>query len=457
MDLECDITVIGGGMAGLVAGTIASKNGLSTILLRKGQSATAYSSGAIDVMGYLPEATEPFSSPEEGLAVVAGLFPLHPYSVIGYSEDVQPDEVVSAIVDRARESILWLKTSLNETIAPLIGSFDSNIHPITILGTTKPTCLVQKTMFSETLEQNQDSVLLFAGFTGYPEFSSSIAAKTYLEDRIAIGASPRKVGRCNLKLAPFGKIYNISSIEIARHFDHKNSIEDVVEQLKKQVDQLGATHVAFPPVLGLKFTPETKNVLEKSLGVEVFELLGFPPSIPGMRLQLALEGLFKKSGGKLMVGHEAISYTKNENQVTHVIAKAPRRELIIDTKAVILASGKFIGGGLHGDQNGICEPVFHQMTVTGAYHSASDIIPSRYTNRVSITPEGQPVFSCGLTVDPHFRPVREDGVEWARNLFAAGSILAGYDYSIEKSGLGVAVTTGYSAAKSAIDFVKEVS
>jgi len=457
MDLECDIIVIGGGMAGLVAGTIASENGLSTILLRKGQSATAYSSGAIDVMGYLPEATEPFSSPEEGLTAVAGLHPLHPYSIIGYGEDVKPDEVADAIVGRARESLLWLKTSLSETIAPLMGSFDSNIHPITILGTTKPTCLVQKTMFSETLAQNQDSVLLFAGFTGYPDFNSSIAAKTYLEDRIAIGAAPRKVGGCILQLAPFGKTYNLSSIEIARHFDHTDSIENIIEQLKKQVDQLGATHVAFPPVLGLKFAIDNKNTLEKSLGVEVFELLGFPPSIPGMRLQLALEGLFKKSGGKLMVGQEAISYTMKENQVTQIIAKAPRRELTINTKAVILASGKFIGGGLQGDQNGIREPVFDQMTVTGAYHSANDVIPSRYTNRVSISPEGQPVFSCGLTVDPHFRPIREDGVEWARNLFAAGSILAGYDFSTEKSGLGVAATTGYSAAKNAIDAIKGVA
>ncbi|MHA2352229.1 MAG: FAD-binding protein, partial [Candidatus Thorarchaeota archaeon] len=64
MDIECDLLVIGGGMAGLVAGTVAAEAGLSTILLRRGQSATAYSSGAIDVLGYLPDASEPFSTPE---------------------------------------------------------------------------------------------------------------------------------------------------------------------------------------------------------------------------------------------------------------------------------------------------------------------------------------------------------------------------------------------------------
>ncbi|MHA1850554.1 MAG: FAD-binding protein, partial [Candidatus Thorarchaeota archaeon] len=55
MDIEADLMVIGGGIAGLVAGTIAAEAGLNTVLLRKGQSATAYSSGAIDVIGYVPE------------------------------------------------------------------------------------------------------------------------------------------------------------------------------------------------------------------------------------------------------------------------------------------------------------------------------------------------------------------------------------------------------------------
>jgi glycerol-3-phosphate dehydrogenase subunit B len=457
MDIECDLLVIGGGMAGLVAGTIASDEGISTILLRKGQSATAYSSGAIDVIGYLPEASEPFSSPAEGLTAVAGLYPLHPYSVVGYSEDVESDNVVTEIVGRARSTITWLAKNFKDSITPLKGSFDSNIYPITILGTTKPTCLIQETMYSETLEEREDSVLLFSGFTGYPDFNPSVAAKTYLEDRLAIGKPPRKVGWCTLQITPFGKSYNLSAIEIARHLDHENSIEDVAEQLKKHVDQLGVTHVALPPVLGLKKALKNKKRIEEQIGAEVFELLGFPPSIPGLRLQIALEGVFRKSGGKLLAGHEAISYTKTEDLLKSVTAKAPRRVIQITAKAFILSTGKFIGGGLSGNENGISETVFNLMTVTGAYHSAGDILPSRFTNRVAISPKGQPIYSCGLTVDPHFRPVQEDGVEWASNLFVAGSVLAGYDYSIEKSGLGVAATSGYSAAKSAINFIKEVA
>ena len=50
-----------------------------------------------------------------------------------------------------------------------------------------------------------------------------------------------------------------------------------------------------------------------------------------------------------------------------------------------------------------------------------------------------------------------DAMKFASNLFSAGAVLAGYEYSIEKSGLGVAAMSGFSAAKNAIDFIKEVA
>ncbi|MFW9792928.1 MAG: FAD-binding protein, partial [Candidatus Thorarchaeota archaeon] len=222
----------------------------------------------------------------------------------------------------------------------------------------------------------------------------------------------------------------------------------------QSVEKFGATHVAVPPVLGIRNAVKNKKKLEEVIEAEVFELLGFPPSVPGMRLQFALDDVYRNFGGKLLVGHEAVSFERNDSHLTHVTARSPRRLLDVEAKAFLLSTGKYIGGGLAGDEKGIRETVFGLMTVTDAYHSAGEIVPSRHTNRIAISPEGQPVNSCGLTVDPHFRPVNEDGVEWASNLFSAGVILAGYDYSIEKSGLGVAAVSGFSAAKNAIDFVK---
>jgi len=457
MDIEADLVVIGAGMAGLVAGIIAAEAGLDTVLLRKGQSATAYSSGAIDVIGYVPEASEAFVSPEEGLFILSRLYPLHPYSVIGYDDRIEPEKINDAIVGRARETVSWLKTHLDGTLAPLDGEFDSNIHPITILGTTKPTCLIQKTMNSGNLTDREDSVLLFVGISGYADFNASAAAQTYLEDRMASSGSPRKVAHCVLQITPFGKSYNLSPIELARHLDHEGSIESIAEQLKEHIEQVGATHVAFPPILGIQHALRNKTKLEEMTGTIVFELLGFPPSIPGHRLQKSLETIFVNSGGKLLLGHEATSYQREGEVLKSITATSPRRQIKIDAKAFLLATGKYIGGGIAGDENGLKETVFGLMPVTGDYHSATDIVPSRSTSTLSISPMGQPIQSCGLSVDPKFRPVTEAGTEWALNLFAAGAVLAGYNYSIEKSGLGVAATSGYNAAKNIVALIKEVA
>ena len=457
MDLECDIVIIGGGLSGLVAGTIACEAGLNTILLRKGQSATAYSSGAVDIIGYLPEASEPIVSPLDGLAAIAGLYPLHPYSIVGYDETIESENIIETIVGKTRQAIEWLKAHLGSSISPLVGDFAKNIYPITVLGTRKPTCLIQKTMDYGDLETREDSVLLFVGFAGHPDFNPSAAAKTYLEDRIASEAPPRKVSHCLVDIAPFGKSYNLSSIEIARHFDHKDSIEKLAALLQDQIEQLGVTHIAFPPVLGIRKALQNKERLEELTKTSIFELLGFPPSIPGERLQRSLEEMFTGAGGKILIGFEATSFDKTKNKLNAIIASSPRREIRIEGKAFLLASGKFIGGGITGDVSGFHEPLFNLMTVTGDYHSADGLIPSRFTNRLSLSPVGQPLQSCGLSVDPQFRPITEDGIEWAENLFAAGSILAGYNYSIEKSGLGVAATTGIEAAKNIVSYLKEVA
>ncbi|MFW9982373.1 MAG: anaerobic glycerol-3-phosphate dehydrogenase subunit GlpB [Candidatus Thorarchaeota archaeon] len=455
--MEADLLVIGGGMAGLAAGTISAENGLQTIVVRKGQSATAYSSGAIDVIGYLPDATEPFGTPREGLTAIAGLYPLHPYSIVGYSNDVNPEKVVDIIVDRTQEAVIWLKTHLDGTIAALDGDFNTNIDPITILGTSKPTCLIQKTMNPGDVQEQDDSTLLFVGISGYPDFNPAAAAKTYLEDRISYGLPPRKVVHCSVQVSPFGNAQNISGIEIARHLDHAESIDEFAEQLKVQVEKVGATHVALPPILGLRKAIQNQNRLKQLLGSNVFELLGFPPSVPGLRLQLALEEIFRKSGGNLLIGHEVVSYQMMEDKIEIVNARAPRREIQVRAKAFILASGKFIGTGLVGDEKGVRETIFDLTTITQSYHSANNLLPSKATSRIPITPVGQPIFSTGITLDPQYRPIRDDGIEWAENLFAAGSVLAGYNYSVEKSGLGVALTSGFSAATNAISYIKEVS
>ncbi|TFF84044.1 FAD-binding protein, partial [Candidatus Thorarchaeota archaeon] len=320
------------------------------------------------------------------------------------------------------------------------------------------TCLVQETMLpSPRMESEEESVLVFAGIRGYGDFNPKAATKAYLRTRIMTGNPPKKVVHGSIEIAPFGKHHNLSSAEIARHLDHEGSVDDVVKQLKPHVEQFGATDVAFPPILGVRNAGKNKTRIEEELGIRAFELLGFPPSVPGLRLQKSLEQIFVSRGGNLLPGHEAVSYSLDDGLLDSLTVRGPRRTIKARARAFVLATGKFIGGGLSGDITGIRENVFDLMTVTSEFYSAERAIPTRSTNRVAISPLGQPLYSCGLSADPHLRPVKRDGTEWAANLFCAGAVLAGYNYASEKSGLGVAATTGRVAAKNAKQYLREVS
>ena len=447
--LETDVLVIGGGMAGLAAATIAQQRGAETLLLRKGESATSMSSGAVDVLGYLPRSLEPIESPAEGLLGLASMYPLHPYVLLGTRSD---SDVFNA--HAVEEPIEWLKKTVDGAEFKLIGSMNENRFPICVLGSSKPTCLIQDTMDSGSVgEDDQSDVMLFVGIKGHADFNPRAAARSSASGRTHTDRIPHRVVDCVVDLAPFGHSFNVSSIELARHMDHQDGTNEFVAQIAKEVKRTRATRVVTPPILGLKKPRSNASVMAKELDVGVSELLSFPPSVPGCRLQDAMESAYVSAGGKIMLGFEASSCTVRGRLIGSVAARGPRRNVTIDTKSVVLASGKFIGGGLHADENGVRETALNLVTVTGEYYPASDIRPAHYSSRFAINPDGHPLFSCGVPVDSDMKPIDSDGHARFANLFAAGSVLAGYDYLSEKSGLGVALVTGYAAGLNATRFV----
>ncbi|MHA2423892.1 MAG: anaerobic glycerol-3-phosphate dehydrogenase subunit GlpB [Candidatus Thorarchaeota archaeon] len=454
MDLETDVLVIGGGMAGLVAGITAAQAGSTTIVIRKGQGATVNSSGAIDIAGYLPGAETPFISPIEGLAAYTSLMPLHPYSTLGLTESGKIQ--IEQVVDSVRESIEWFKKSLEGTPASPIGTTDSNIGGLSIIGTWKPTCLLQQTMYTDRLA-NEDEVLLFVGISGMPSFNPSAAAKSFIDLVMDSGIGPRKVVHTLLEGLSISKKPNLSGIEVARFNESSDGMMEFADALKEQVSKIGATLVALPPILGVNNPQKVKAHIEEVTGVEVFEMIAFPPSLPGYRLMRSLEDVFVKAGGKLMVGYEASGFSMKDKTITSVSLNGPRRSIEVKAKSVVLSTGKFIGGGIAGDKDGLNETLFGLPVLNADRILVGDTRPYRMTRVTSVQPEGHTVFECGVGFDSLLHPTDTSGEPFASNLYAAGSILCGYNYHIEKSGLGIALVTGRVAGMHASGFVKEGS
>jgi len=110
----------------------------------------------------------------------------------------------------------------------------------------------------------------------------------------------------------------------------------------------------------------------------------------------------------------------------------------IRAKGVILATGRFPGGGLHADRERITEtvlglPVFQPVQRSQWFHLNFFELSGHAINR------------AGLETDKHFRPLDQDTKPAFENLYAIGSVLAHNDWIRLKSGSGVSCATAVAA------------
>jgi glycerol-3-phosphate dehydrogenase subunit B len=116
-------------------------------------------------------------------------------------------------------------------------------------------------------------------------------------------------------------------------------------------------------------------------------------------------------------------------------------EHIVKADAVILASGRFLGGGLIADRTRIREAIFdlpvYQPKNRQIWHS-----------QTFFDARGHAINRAGLEINDKFQPLLGNGHRAFETLFAAGSILAHQDWMRMKCGAGLAIATAYAAVKS---------
>ena len=160
-----------------------------------------------------------------------------------------------------------------------------------------------------------------------------------------------------------------------------------------------------------------------------FELLASPPSPHGWRLQQAI----------------ALGATKGEVTSFEVVrgriasARVGDRALRADT--FILATGQHIGGGLVGGHV-TSEPLLK----LGVFHDGRPVtaMGTRLQHLQYLDPAEE--LRNGLSTDKRLHPLNDDGQAPYDNLYAAGAVLGGYDYS-GPCGFGVPILTGWLAGR----------
>ncbi|HEV2216795.1 MAG TPA: FAD-binding protein [Candidatus Dormibacteraeota bacterium] len=160
-----------------------------------------------------------------------------------------------------------------------------------------------------------------------------------------------------------------------------------------------------------------------------FELLASPPSPHGWRLQQAI-GL----------GSVRAEVTDLQVEGARVVA-AKAGERAFRAEAFVLATGHYIGGGLRKD-GATSEPLLD----LGVFHDGRAVatLGGRLEHIDYLEPAQE--FRSGLATDDRLRPLDEGGRAPFENLFAAGSVLGGYDYA-GPCGFGVPILTGWLAGR----------
>ena len=292
--MKFDTVIIGGGLAGLVAGISLQREGRGTAIVSTGQNALHFFSGSFESLQEAPQRmTDLFGEAGIRLHYRPGvrLMPMGTF----------------------RESALSLE--------------DVDLFP------------------SPSFARK----VLIVNFMGYHDFFSSFLAegleKQGMQCRVRFLNLPELD---KLEQSPS----EMRSVQIARTMDR--IWEKVVQEVRVLLKDEDA--VVLPQVFGLQDTSVPSRI-RQGIPARVVFAGTLPPSVPGIRTQMLLKRRYEVLGGTYLMGDEALNAHVHEG-VVHSIVTRNLDSHYLEADHFILASGGFFSKGLRSNPFQITEPVF---------------------------------------------------------------------------------------------------
>ena len=397
------VLVIGGGIAGLTAALSAARAGADATLLQVGQGAHHLFSGCVDVLTYPQADGEAVAQP---LTALADLCDDHPYAKVG--------------VEAVREALAEFKQIVGEQDLTYVGDGENQKRVLTAMGTFRHTALTPATMAIDPAEI--DVVCGLAHFRNFAE--SMIAAEL-----------SRRIGRPVKTLLFTLEKGRRDAVGISSRLRREEEFSALAEFLAAEAK--GAT-VALPAVLPVENAEAIKAQIEEHFGGRLVEVPGLPPSLAGLRLMKALRRAALDASVASVPNARAIGPVEENGRIVGINVQTGNVSRELRTDAIVLATGHLVGGGLVSARGRLREAVFG-LPLRG--WSRGPFFAERF-----LATEGHPVLQAGVPVDAHLHPVKDGGAV-CRNLYACGDILAGFDPYRERSGGGVALSTGMVAGR----------
>ncbi len=414
-DISCRLLVIGAGMAGMAASLFAARRGIDTVQV--GLSGTIpFASGLLDLLGVYPTTTgRVLTDPWDGLTRLRRESDAHPYARLS-------DRDMRA----AWEQCLRF---LSDAGQPYVRQPERNRQVVTAVGTVKTTYAVPQTMAAADEVLSRRPPCLLVDFTGLKGFSARQIAAT-----LGTGWPDLRARRLPIP----GMQGEINPERLGRFLENRDHCRRLAEAIRRQ--SYGAQAVGLPAVVGVHRTRKNFKAMQQILEVPLFEIPTMLPSVPGLRLREAFERQLPQLGVRAWYRHRAAAVECCGHRDFQIRIGAATEGFRVQAKAVVLATGRFFGNGLHAERTAIREPLFdlpvHQPPRREQWHQ-KDLLHGA----------GHAINRAGLVVDACFRPVDAEGRRINPRLFAAGSILAHQDWIREKCGSGLAIASAYAAVR----------
>jgi glycerol-3-phosphate dehydrogenase subunit B len=419
--IKCDLCIIGTGLAGMAAALFAATRGLSVV--QTGHiGEIVFASGLLDLLGVHPVSEKRlWSDPWAALDALKRDIPDHPYARL------KKDDIKAAF-----DEIL---TFLEEAGLAYHRRMDHNSRVLTALGTIKPTYGVPHTMWNGVRALEEKPPALIIDIRGLKGFSARQIAAS-----LQNGWSDLRAAQTSFPGSDhLSEVYaeHMANALLLPH--NREKLAAVVRPLIKKSKIVG-----LPAILGLYRTHEVLSHLEALIGIPLFEIPTIPPSVPGLRLKEAFERGLRSKGVHYFSLKRALQVRQPAGGHFETHIGSNDVEHIIHSRGIVLASGRFIGGGLHADRKRIHETLFGLPV----YQPDSR---AKWHRRNFLDPRGHLINQSGLEIDDKFRPLNHSRQPAFESLFAAGSILAHNDWKRMKCGAGLAIATAFGAVNSFIN------
>ncbi len=414
-NFTAELAVIGTGLAGFAASIFALKRDIKTAQIGN-TGAVAYTTGYLDLLGSLsPDYPSSIEDPWQGIEQLKDSHPGHPLCRIPKTD-----------IFTAFEQFTSFLGECGITYTP---PEKSNIRVLTPAGTLKPTLCVPSTMKVGSTAFSQKEPCVIIDFKGLKGFSSRQVVAN-LKDKWP-KLSSRRVEFPDMAT---GEIY---PEVMARSLEVPATREKLAKILVEAAED--AKIIGLPAILGMHTPDLVREKMEQLTGLQIFEIPTMPPSVPGIRLREMFEQLLPQKGVILIPQQKVdkLVFIEDGAQLSLSDSFGP---ITIHSKSVILATGRFLSGGLEASIDGVSEPLLNLPVTQPA--SRRKWYREKYTDY-----RGHSVNSAGIEVDSSFRPLDSRGQPYSKNLFAAGVILAHQDWIRGRCGAGVAIATAYKAVE----------